>query len=225
MARHIKDCSCDVTRMIPFVDGRCRAERRWFGDPEVEFPPVPAPPDAELAAQRAEIKRMCEERDSAQACITKQTSELAALRERVAALEAGLKPFVEILVRVESHGAHEVDVQALRPGASVLRICNIEQHLHHARALLAPAQEPAHTCEIHRATSGASDCGLEPCEEAKVHRDLGPPRKVRVRKAEPAKCATCKGARIIYLHEWGCERSCRREECEHPCPACKGGGA
>jgi len=37
-----------------------------------------------------------------------------------------------------------------------------------------------HFCEIHRATSGEHDCGLSPCAEATIHKDLGPPRRVTV---------------------------------------------
>ena len=51
-------------------------------------------------------------------------------------------------------------------------------------ALLSPP--PPHTCQIHRATSGASDCGLSPCEEAKVHTDRGASRPATVRRAVPA---------------------------------------
>lgn len=48
--------------------------------------PAPDPRDAEIAAQRAEIKRMCEERDSAQRCIEKLTAERdEAVRGRLAA--------------------------------------------------------------------------------------------------------------------------------------------
>lgn len=50
-------------------------------------------------------------------------------------------------------------------------------------ALLSPP--PSHTCQIHRATSGASDCGLSPCEEAKVHRDRGASRPATVRRVQP----------------------------------------
>lgn len=51
-----------------------------------------------------------------------------------------------------------------------------------AQVLLSPP--PSHTCQIHRASAGASDCGLEPCEEATVHRDRGASRpKMR--------CAIC----------------------------------
>lgn len=51
-------------------------------------------------------------------------------------------------------------------------------------ALLSPP--PPHTCQIHRATSGASDCGLSPCEEAKVHTDRGASRPATVRRVRPA---------------------------------------
>lgn len=37
------------------------------------YEPRTDPRDAEIAAQRAEIKRMCEDRDSAQRCIEKLT--------------------------------------------------------------------------------------------------------------------------------------------------------
>lgn len=68
-------------------------------------------------------------------------------------------------------------------------------------ALLSP--QPPHTCQIHRATSGASDCGLEPCEEATVHRDRGESRPAETATPEAAKCATCGHEERRHLSEDG----------------------
>ena len=68
-------------------------------------------------------------------------------------------------------------------------------------ALLSP--QPPHTCQIHRATSGASDCGLSPCEEATVHRDRGAARPAENATPEAAKCATCGHEERRHLSEDG----------------------
>lgn len=86
------------------------------------------------------------------------------------------------------------------------------------------AGEP-HFCDIHRATSGASDCGLSPCEEATIHKDLGPPRRAKVRRVNPLPapapaCARCGGSgwdRTLNYNGGGMVG----EEFD-PCPACGG---
>jgi len=135
--------------------------------------PAPDPRDAELSRHRDEIKRMCEERDSAQACITRQTEELSRLRARVVELES----LFERAVRVSCKLAQAcIDSTRFNTGAS-FSIDDTDEVVK-LRALLAPAPEPkhAHACQIARATSGASDCGLSPCEDAAVHLDLGQSR-------------------------------------------------
>jgi hypothetical protein len=85
--------------------------------------------------------------------------------------------------------------------------------------------EPAHICQIARATSGASDCGLEPCEDAAVHRDLGRSRAATVRRVEPAPCKTCGHPESRHLREvGGGARWCDVNKCECVEYA-KGGGA
>lgn len=64
------------------------------------------------------------------------TAEGADLRARLARVVAALQPFADIHVRAQSHGALEIDVQAIRPGQSVLRICNVKDALEHAHAVL-----------------------------------------------------------------------------------------
>lgn len=94
-------------------------------------------------------------------------------------------------------------------------------------ALLSPT--PPHTCEIHRASAGASDCGLSSCEEAKAHTDRGASRPAEAATPEAAKCATCGGeggvSRIeaVGHDEYG---DLVGEAVSEPCPDCHGcGGA
>ena len=86
-----------------------------------------------------------------------------------------------------------------------------------AQVLLSPP--PSHTCQIHRATSGASDCGLEPCEEATVHRDRGEARPAENATPEAAKCATCDGQVLGSPDEQGEPFV----PTDRPCPDCGGG--
>jgi len=78
-----------------------------------------------------------------------------------------------------------------------------------------PPAESAHTCQLHRATGGRSDCGLSPCEDARVHADRGPPRPVKVTPAAPAKCGNrdCLDGYVPSQPDGEPE----------PCPDCKGG--
>lgn len=75
----------------------CRESDDYFGSN------APDPRDAEIAAQRAEIKRMCEERDSAQKCIERLTA-------RVEKLEA------------VARAAWEVCDEADDPEAAIVRL-------------------------------------------------------------------------------------------------------
>lgn len=105
-----------------------------------------------------------------------------------------------------------------------------------AQRLLSPT--PSHTCQMHRATSGASDCGLEPCEEATVHRDRGEARSAENATPEAVKCATCGGGEWVLdpPHAPDCDtpvpagirHSHRLVWCKcgargHECPDCGGG--
>lgn len=77
-------------------------------------------------------------------------------------------------------------------------------------ALLSPT--PPHTCQIHRATSGASDCGLEPCEEAKVHTDRGASRPATVRRVQATPVCPVHGAGVNVDDEGRCVRYVDRPE-------------
>ena len=129
-------CLCDATTFVAFCH-RCGVDISPGKRNDPDCMNHATTLRAEVEAQRAEIKRMCEERDSAQACITKTTADLADLRARLARVVGALQPFADIHVRAQSHGALEIDVQAVRPGQSVLRICNVEGALEHAHAVLA----------------------------------------------------------------------------------------
>lgn len=118
----------------------------------------------------------------------------AAERERYAATEAW-KPSVDewraMSVRAETAEARCRELEAERAiVADYLRDTDADFRARRPSeravldALLSPP--PPHTCQIHRATSGASDCGLSPCEEATVHRDRGAARPATVRRVRPA---------------------------------------
>ena len=121
-----------------------------------------------------------------------------------------------------------------------------------AQRLLSPT--PSHTCQIHRASAGASDCGLSPCEEAQVHRDRGAARpKMRcaicglvehvgrcasspppspeatpfeadTMTHEEAKCATCGGRGTVCAVPDGYHHGCANPAHAKPCPDCHGCG-
>ena len=147
----------------------------------------------------------------------------------------GLKdpsPMEELLARAETAEARCARLEAaLRPLASIAALLDgnpwptpdprwqiIAEASRTAARLLSPP--PPHTCQIHRATSGASDCGLEPCEEAKVHRDRGASRPAKTATHEEEKvCDTCHG-------EPATDCGCAPEYCSlknHACPDCGGG--
>lgn len=79
-----------------------------------------------------------------------------------------------------------------------------------AQALLSPPSP--HTCQLHRATSGASDCGLSPCEEATVHRDRGEARSATVRRVQATPVCPVHGAGVNVDDEGRCVRYVDRPE-------------
>ena len=131
--------------------------------------PAPDPRDAEIAAQRAEIKRMCEERDSAQRCIEKLTRELSepvARLQRALSDDDGFKVACEALVvekRLrEKAEARVAELEALTPPGHVLVGPDARERI--ARALW----------EHDRAKSGnhgwsSEWAGLEPGSWAQVY--------------------------------------------------------
>lgn len=98
-----------------------------------------------------------------------------------------------------------------------------------------PAAEPAHSCEMHAATKGEHSCGLSPCENAKVHHDMGPPRPAKVYRAgidpaEPAPRTTTTGAIVSALAQMGLAQLAEPAAQPFPraswvCAICDGGPA
>ena len=119
---------------------------------------------------------------------------------RCARLEAALRPLASIAALLDGNPWPTPD-----PRWQI-----IAEASRTAARLLSPP--PPHTCQIHRATSGASDCGLEPCEEAKVHRDRGAARPATVRRVQATPVCPVHGAGVNVDDEGRCVRYVDRPE-------------
>ena len=175
------------------------------------------PHDAELVALRASNAKMREELAKLRA-LPADPRAAAAVRLAEAVADEG-----EELADDMSEG--EVRTWIARAQA---RLRERREALAAWRSLAQPEPAP-HSCQTHRATKGAANCGLTPCEEAMIHTP-GETRPARTwRKPEPApeRCGgvNCANPRCHYM-VWCAQQVC--DKCGtrvQPCPRCAKGGS
>lgn len=166
-------CSChiEITRVHGFPQGH-RSDCARTDVPRLA---------ADLLAARAERDLALSLRNTA----TNVLADVVAHRDSLAARCRELEGFLRGLLHASS-GTRDKNAAAL--------LSRLETR---AQVLLSPPSP--HTCQIHRATSGASDCGLSPCEEAQVHRDRGAARPTETATAHGPYCPKNPDATIRHM--------------------------